>query len=135
MSVFSIDVKEIEKIQEMIAKMADGRAAEQEINQYLLTEGGELIKVGIQALLPVSGRSWAGKNPPASAVDPFTVQGGNLSVTVRTRNGYHYLYFPDDGSDTKRHIGNQNFMFQGAINKETEITNGVIERLLKKMEG
>lgn len=135
MSVFSIDVKGIEKIQEIISKMADGGIAEKTINTYLRTEAGPLIKQGIQELLPTSGRSWRGKKPAASSVDPFRIQEGNLSVTVKTKSGYHYLYFPDDGSDTKRHIGNQNFMFQGAMNKESEITNNVIEQLLKKMEG
>ena len=36
-----------------------------------------------------------------------------MSVTVSTSRRYHYLYFPDDSSNTRRHVGNKQMFRRG----------------------
>lgn len=134
MSYFEMDLKQYEAVTSAIMKFSDGREAEEAINEYLSGEGSDEIKQSIQSLLPQSGRRWKGKKPAAISTDPFAKESGNLSVKVKTKAGYHYLYFPDDGADTAHHYGNKQFMFWGASNKSEVIGNKIIEKLLKKME-
>ena len=134
MSYFYLDAKEFDKVTQMIEKFSDRSVAEQIINDYLANEGGKKIKEYIRAILPVSGRIWNGKKAAASQTDPFRIQGENLAVKVYTKGNYHYLYFPDDGSNTRHHRGNQQFMFHGAEKAGDEIVNGVIDKLVKRLE-
>lgn len=134
MSYFELDTRSLEKITDKISQFSDGSEAEEIINNYLAEEGGELIKKSIHELLPVSGRTWAGKATAAKATDPFKKTPGNLSVKIHTKGNYHYLYFPDDGSDTISHYGNQQFMFEGASEKSEEITDVITEKLLERLE-
>lgn len=45
-----------------------------------------------------------------------------------------YLYFPDDGTNTEHHAGNQQFMFRGATDSQDRIVNEVIDELVKRLE-
>lgn len=134
MSYFYLDTKEIDRVAQTIEKFSDRSVAEQIINDYLANEGGKKIKEYIRAILPVSGRTWNGKKAAASQTDPFRIQGENLAVKVYTKSSYHYLYFPDDGSNTRHHRGDQQFMFHGAEKAEDEIVNGVIDKLVERLE-
>lgn len=134
MSYFELDARKCDEIVKVIENFADGREAEEIINKYLAEEGGDLLKQSIHDLLPVSGRTWKGKKRAAKSTDPFKKKSENLSVKISTIGAYHYLYFPDDGADTERHRGNQQFMFDGASRKSDEIANETIERLLKRLE-
>ena len=109
-----------------------GEGAGRIIDSVLHREGAEAIKQDITRLLPSSGRSWKGKGAPASAAMPgkFSQDNGTLSVTVAARGKYHYLYFPDDGSNTKRHAGNQQFMMRGAENASERIIEMCIGKLV-----
>lgn len=135
MSYFELDVKQAEKVMETVLKFGDGKEAEKIINDYLRKEGGDIIKEGIHTILPVSGRKpWKGKEPAAKSTDPFQKRSENLGITIRTKSTHHYLYFPDDGSNTLRHQGNQQFMFEGASRKAEEIGNAIIEKLVERLE-
>lgn len=134
MSYYELDVRQYESIINVVEQFSDGGEAEQVINEFLRTSGGDQIEQRIKELLPVSGRTWRGKKAAASSTNPFKKVSGNLSVTIRTKGGYHYLYFPDDGSDTEKHYGNQQFMFKGASDKSEEIGNQIIDKLLKRLE-
>lgn len=135
MSYFEVDVRDFERIVDVVGNFSDGSEAENVINTYLAGVGGDLIKEKIHDKLPVSGRTWPSrKNAPAKSVDPFRKTAGNLSVKIHTKGAYHYLYFPDDGSDTNRHYGNQQFMFEGASDASEEIANQIIEKLLERLE-
>jgi hypothetical protein len=59
---------------------------------------------------------------------------GNLSTTVRSAQKYQYLYFPDDGTNTRRHVGNQQFFLRGAEDAAGEIVDVCIEKLTKSFE-
>lgn len=134
MSYFYLDTKEFDKVATAIENFSDRSVAQQIINDYLVDDGGKKIKEYIRAILPVSGRTWNGKKAAASQTDPFRIQGENLAVKVYTKGSYHYLYFPDDGSNTRHHRGDQQFMFHGAEKAEDEIVNGVIDKLVERLE-
>lgn len=135
MSYFELDSRTAEKVIDKVTQFADGREAENVINTFLWEEGGELIDNEIRTMLPVSGRTWKGKAAAAKSTDPFKKETGkNLQVRVYTKGKYHYLYFPDDGSDTIHHAGNQQFMFDGASQKSQEIGDKILEKLIKRLE-
>lgn len=135
MSQFTMDLKQMDDFAEAIGGFANGYEAEQIINGYLQGEGGDAIGEEIRGILPASGRKWKGKAPAARGVMPFKKESKeNLSVTVKTTKRYHYLYFPDDGSNTIHHQGNQQFMFEGASRKAEEIGDTILERLIKRLE-
>lgn len=112
--------------------------AGREVDDVLHNEGGKLINDEIMRLLPASGRKWSGKKPAAKSTQPFTQLDGTLSVTIATKSAYNYLYFPDDGTNTKRHIGYKGkpreFMMKGAENKTGEIIDRCINRLIQRWE-
>ena len=104
------------------------------VNDVFHNEGTELIKEGITILLPVSGRKWKKKKRAAKVAKPFKSINSNLAVTVFARSGYGYLYFPDDGSNTKKHEGNQHFMLKGAENQSGKIIDICLDKLKKAIE-
>lgn len=100
------------------------------INDVLHNEGAEVIQRNIENILPVSGRRWNRKKKAASAAKPFGHRDSLLAVTITSRGGYHYLYFPDDGENTKRHAGGQHFMMRGAEESEDRIIEICLGKLL-----
>lgn len=127
-----LDYKEFDNLMELMMRAAQ---PEPIINDVLYGFGAEEIEHGIQKLLPRSGRYWKGRKAPASATQPFVQENGNLSVTVKTKPAYHYLYFPDDGTNTKHHAGNQQFMLRGAESKSEGIAGKIAEKLVEQIEG
>ncbi len=109
-----------------------GDAAQRVINDVIHGEGAEEIKKEITRLLPASGRKWKGKGAPARTAMPgkFDQDEDLLSVTIAARDKYHYLYFPDDGSNTKRHAGNQQFMYRGADKAVPKVLELCLGRLI-----
>jgi HK97 gp10 family phage protein len=126
-TTFELDREGFERL-ESVLKKYEGNA-ENIINEVLWNEGGEYIEEKITQLLPVSNKHWRGKKRAAKFAEPFMQEQDNLSVTVKTKNAYHYLYFPDDGTNTRKHVGEQYFMFGGATNAQEEI----IERCIAKL--
>lgn len=105
------------------------------INDVLWNEGATLIQESIQRLLPESGRTWRGKKPAAKRAAPFTVTDkAALLVEVGTKYAYHYLYFPDDGSTTRKHAGNQQFMLRGAEAQQAMILDLCVNRLVNEFK-
>lgn len=128
---FKLDVSEAERLQKVMDDFA-GHAG-RIVDDVLHEQGGKLIEEEIMMLLPVSGRTWAGKKPAAKHAQPFVQENGSLSVTIKTKPAYHYLYFPDDGSNTKNHRGGQNFMERGAQNQAEKIIDLCIAALTNKI--
>lgn len=128
MASFKLEAAEFDRLANLIKEFPDH--AVNAINEILWNEGGQIINDAIMDLLPQSGRSWSGKPTAAKNAAPFTQKNENLSVTVHTKDPYHYLYFPDDGSRTLRHEGNQHFMFRGAENEQDRIIDLCIANIL-----
>lgn len=102
---------------------------ENSINDVLHNQGGDLIQKSVQQLIPVSGKSWKGKASAAKSSNSLRNINENLGVTVTTQKKYQYLYFPDDGTNTRRHVGNQRFFEKGGEAVKDEI----IERCISKL--
>jgi HK97 gp10 family phage protein len=105
--------------------------AEKAINEVLHGQGAELIQERIRKYMPVSD-----KKKGAHAVDSasLTPVGGHLAVTVKSTNKFNYLYFPDDGTNTRRHVGNQQFFLRGAEDASGEIADIITEKLTQTFE-
>lgn len=132
MAVFRIDTSEFERLQKAINSFPGD--AEQVINEVLHTEGSQLIQEAIKNLMPVSGREWKGKKPAAKEGKSLTDMKGNLFVWVKTTSNYHYLYFPDDGTTTKKHAGNKQFFLKGAEEQQETIIDLCVNKLINSFE-
>jgi hypothetical protein len=130
---FDVDVSKVEQLTEAIKQFQD--EAETKINTYLHGEGYRRFEQAIHNAMPVSGRSWNGKR--AAAKTSRSVQdkdkGENLAVTLHSTTVYGYLYFPDDGSNTKHHYGGQHFFEKGVENETTQAINDMIDILMKEV--
>ena len=137
MAKFTLDAKQHETL--MRAMQLYGDQAGRTVDEVLHNVGAELIREEIMRLLPESGRTWKGKRTAAKYAQPFTQKNDSLAVTIKTRSAYHYLYFPDDGSNTRNHVGYKGkpreFMFHGADNQKNRIMDICINRLIEKWEG
>lgn len=129
--IMTLDAESFEVLADSMKRYGEG--AEDVVNGVLHDYGGERIKAGIQRFLPESGRTWKGKKAAAKRTDPFVTLGGNMSVTISTKSGYGYLYFPDDGSSTRKHVGGQNFMGRGADDATSDIIDRCLAELTKEI--
>lgn len=132
MATFRLNHEEFAKLENAMKSFQGD--TEKTINEVLHNEGGQLIHDEIKRLMPMSGKRWKGKKAPAKTSNSLQIVGGNLSVTVTTKKAYQYLYFPDDGSNTRRHAGNQQFFLNGGENQKEEIMNLCINRLVNSFE-
>ena len=66
---------------------------------------------------------------------PFKDEKINLGVWVKNKPVYGYLYFVDDGENTRKHIGNMRFMERGAEAATPRIVDRVQEELIKNISG
>lgn len=133
MARFDIDAKEVDRLVQVLQKYQGN--TENAINDVLHNEAGQLIHDEIKLLMPVSGKTWKGKAPAAKTAKSLTIDTKqNLAVTVKTTARYHYLWFPDDGSNTYLHFGNQQFFRKGGENKQSEIIDRCIKRLVDEFE-
>lgn len=133
MDVWTVDTGDAQKLIIEIQKVGD--KAEKSINEVLKSyAGGEIIE-RITPLLPQSGRKWKGKKKAAKQAQPFRIENKNLSVTVRSKPAYQYLYFPDDGSNTIHHNGNQRFMYRGAEAAVPDIIEQCITKITEEIGG
>lgn len=112
-----------------------GNNAEEIINETLHGFGANIIKQNIQNILPISGRTWSGKAKSAKSAKPFTQENKNLYLKVKSKTNYNYLYFPNDGTNTKRHQGKQFFMQRGAEDSIEEFKNECINNILERIDG
>lgn len=131
-TVFSFDAMEAERL----FKALEGYQgdAESAINDVLHNEAGDMAQEAIKKLIPVSGRTWRGKKRAAKTAKSLKNVTGNLFVKVTTTKNYQYLYFPDDGTNTVKHVGEQQFFARGGESVKDEIINRCINKLVNKFE-
>jgi len=126
--MFKINILELEELQKAMQAYAGN--VEETITDVLHNEAGILIQDSIRRIIPESGITWRGKRAAAKSGKSLqSVTNENLSVTVKSSKNYQYLYFPDDGTSTKRHVGNQQFFAKGAEAVANEVVNRCIARL------
>ena len=131
MAWFETDFKAIESLQKHMEKFGQGSG--QIVDDVIHGEGAEDIKKAIVPLIPRSGRKWKGKGAPAASAMPrsFVQDNEQLSVTIAARGKYGYLYFPDDGTNTRKHAGNLQFMRRGAEAAADQVIDRCIKRLIE----
>ena len=132
MSTFTLETESLDRLQKAMKDFQGD--TETTINEVLHKEASPLIQDAVRRLIPVSGRTWNGKKPPAKRGKSLKDEKGNLSITVKSSKNYNYLYFPDDGSNTRRHAGNQQFFLRGGKSQESEIVNRCIGKLVNSLE-
>ena len=132
MARIGLDASQFDKLQNAIKDYPGN--AEKIINDVLHNEASPLIQEKIRQFMPVSGADWKGKATAAKTGNSLTDEKGNLSITVKTTKKYQYLYFPDDGTNTKNHAGNQQFFLRGAETQQNEIVNRCLTRLINGFE-
>lgn len=129
--IFRIDATQYDDLQ-LYIKSYEGDA-EQIINDVLHDEGSSLIQNEIRNLMPQSNRKpWKGKKKEAKTSNSLKDIKSNLAITITTTSNYQYLYFPNDGTNTRNHIGNKQFFAKGVENTSDNIINLCIERLVNK---
>jgi hypothetical protein len=131
-NTLNVNIQEFERLQRAIQSFPGN--AEDTINAVLHNEGGQLIQEAIQPLIPMSGKRWKGKKAPARTGNSLRSTNENLAVWVRSTKSYQYLYFPDDGTNTRRHAGNQQFFYQGAESVRGEVVDRCVGRLIQTFE-
>lgn len=132
MSSYQIEYVDLETLGERIAGYpGDAEAA---INEVLHKKAFLPLTESIKELIHPSGRNWKGKKKAAKETQPFVQRNENLAVQVKSRSAYNYLYFPDDGSNTVHHYGGQNFMIQGAEQKQSDIIDMITEQIIQQIE-
>lgn len=108
------------------------------VDEQLRGEGARKIKRSIPELIRPSGRTWRGKAPSMAgnpgAGEKLAQDNEPMSVTIAARGRYGYLYFPDDGANTRRHAGNQRFMLRGAERAAPEIAEDLESALVEAFE-
>lgn len=107
---------------------------EKVINKVLHEEASPLISDAVKRLMPRSGARWKGKKAAAADANSLMDKKENLAITVKSRKAYQYLYFPDDGTNTRRHVGNKQFFKRGGESQRNEIVNRCINRLVNDFE-
>ena len=132
MTLFHIEKDAFDRLQNAMENYVGD--SETIINEVLHNQAGQLILDEIKHLMPTSNRKWNGKKAPAKTGSSLMIVNGNLSVTVKTTKNFQYLYFPDDGTNTRNHAGNKQFFLHGAENQTDEIINRCINILGVKFE-
>lgn len=132
MARFEMDSKEVDRLFQTVKDFPGN--AERSINEVFHNEAPPLVEEAIYWLMPMSGKTWAGKKAPARTAKSLTKETSNLAFAVKSKTVYNYLYFPDDGTNTRRHIGDQQFFRRGGEMKQSEIVDRCITRIVSDFE-
>ena len=127
MSILRVDAQDIERLGELMKKFP--KDAENTINEVFHGEGATSIRESIRLVMPQSHKEWKGKGAPAVSGNSLQSVNSNLAVLTRSTKKYGYLYFPDDGTNTRRHVGKQYFFLKGAENVSDEIIDKCITKI------
>lgn len=130
--MFKVNVSEVDRLMQAMQEYSGN--VEQAINEVFHNEAGDLAQESIRRLMPVSGKRWRGKAPAAKKSKSMQNVNENLAVTVKNAKKYQYLYFPDDGTNTRRHIGDQRFFERGGEAVQGEIIERCITKLISNFE-
>jgi hypothetical protein len=131
--IFAIDYSEVDRLQKAIQEYQGN--TEDAINDVLHNYAGNRAQEDIYRLMPVSKKK---KGSHAAHSKSLKNIEGNLSVTVTTTKKYQYLYFPDDGTNTERHIGYKGkpreFFRKGGEAAQDDIIERCVARLINDFE-
>lgn len=128
--VFSLEDSGFAEVLEWAEEL--GPKGAEALKRYFADEAGPVIARRIDALMPVSGRRFRGHSSPArgSAWQRYTPEGAGIEVAAS--GARRYLYFPDDGTNTVRHAGNQQFFPRGAQAAAPDVAEGALDALIRE---
>ena len=132
-----VDFSDVMYVEDRFARF--GRGYGRIVDGYLHGEGARRVKRSIPGFIRPSGRTWKGKAPSiagdAGAGERNLEQDNEpLEVVIAARGRHGYLYFPDDGTNTRRHVGNRRFMLRGAEAAAPEIAEEIEAALAAALE-
>ena len=126
---------EFDGVEQLSKRIADfGEGAGQIIQGVYDDFAAKEIKGNIVPLIHPSGRVFKGHRQGARSAGPdkvFRHRVSDLSLIVSTNRAFGYLYFPDDGSTSKRHAGQQHFMDRGLQQSVDDIVERCVSALAK----
>lgn len=128
--MFKVNFAEAEKLQK--AMQAFQGNTEEAINSVL--HGEEVTSLAQKSIYNLMPKSKKKKGKHAKDSKSLSNITSNLSLTIAARGKWHYLYFPDDGSNTRRHVGNQRFFERGGEAVSGEIADRCINKLIENFE-
>jgi hypothetical protein len=132
MSVITLEEKDFDRLAQAIASY--GEHAEERISD-VIHSSGDTIRDRIDPLIHASGRTFKGHRSGARGTAwARYITGVPLEITVHTVPSRGYLYFPDDGTNTVRHAGDQQFMLRGAEAAAPEIITRALDALVEQFE-
>lgn len=123
--ILAINYAEFDKLYQAMQEFQGN--TEDAINDVLHNYAGDRAQKDILRLMPVSKKSKGTHAKFSKSLENRTKE--NLAATVGTKGKYGYLYFPDDGTNTRRHVGNQRFFERGG----EAATSDIIERCVTKL--
>lgn len=127
--VLRLDYSEIDRLQQaLLGYQGDTEAT---INDVLHNYAGNRAQTDIYRLMPKSDKRTGKHAKDSQSLSNIT---GNLSVTVTAKGKWHYLYFPDDGTNTRRHVGNQRFFERGGEAAQDDIIERCLMQLTNNFE-
>lgn len=129
-AVFSIEEGEFDRLMDSMKHYGEGAG---DIVSGVVHDSGDDIYREIDPLIHPSGRTFKGHSSSAKGARWQRYETGEpLAITVATTASRRYLYFPDDGSTTKKHHGDQQFMRRGAEAAAPRILEKGIDALIGK---
>lgn len=133
MTKLSVKSDGVEHLSEAMGRF--GAGAGQVIQEVYEEFAAKEIKENVLPLVHSSGRVFKGHRQGAKSAGTdkvFRHSVNGLDLIVRTNAKFGYLYFPDDGSNTKRHAGNQHFMQRGLDQSVDSIVERCVARLTEE---
>lgn len=129
-SIYAVYAEEITAYAQELSQF--GAKTERSINDVLHDKAGPVIADKIDGLMPSSGRRFSGHRSGAKG-SPWPVydRSKNLTIVVSPRASRRYLYFPEDGSSTVNHFGNQQFFRKGNEAAALDVVGMLLERMEK----
>lgn len=125
---FSLKEEDLEKIQEAIMDFGD--EAENVINKCLANEVKNTLINSITNFIPVSKKN----KKHAKTSDPL--QGdvrNNLTLYIRTKSKFNYLYFPQNAEGQSRNNPPNDFMEKGINNEYDNVINCILDKLKNRI--
>ncbi len=122
-----VDYGEWEALEEAM-KAYEGDV-EKKVNGYLHGKGYEAFEKAIRNAMPQSDRKGKTRHAKTSKSIQDKYPSANLTLTIASKKPFGYLYFPNDGSNTKHHYGNQQFFERGVEQKTNQVIEDMVELL------
>lgn len=120
---FELKLEDVKRINDIIKSYSGD--AEKQINDYLSGPGKIKIINSIVNLIPVSDKD----KKHAKDSKPLEGVNYNLSLTIRSKRQFNYLYFPQMAEGTSKNNTPNDFMEKGVDSIYDSVVNDLIERL------